>query len=237
MGFFFFVSLVFNSEYCIKQTLRKHFFQQLRMTNCLWVQGRNDVTIQSNIFNQKPHEHSSFLYQPLGVHHLYVHKYIHLYMDGLMDRPSLRTLHFKILHRHLVNNNFWCPKLSERVNVPQRNNQCNFPTSKIKPLIFYLISQEFLYTYICSTYIAPHTYTSTIYFFTTQGFLGLSSFKQQYFIILSTPTVETFSGLTASAIGTFVFYSEYFSTSIYLALYLVPQCQDGIYKDSIAIPI
>lgn len=49
--------------------------------------------------------------------------------------------------------------------------------------------------------------------------------------------METFSGLTASAIGTFVFYSEYFSTSIYLALYLVPQCQDGIYKDSIAIPI
>ena len=49
--------------------------------------------------------------------------------------------------------------------------------------------------------------------------------------------METFSGLTASAIGTFVFYSEYFSTSIYLALYLAPQCQDGIYKDSIAIPI
>lgn len=49
--------------------------------------------------------------------------------------------------------------------------------------------------------------------------------------------METFSELTASAIGTFVFYSEYFSTSIYLALYLVPQCQDGIYKDSIAIPI
>lgn len=43
--------------------------------------------------------------------------------------------------------------------------------------------------------------------------------------------------LRPSAIGTFVFYSEYFSTSIYLALYLVSQCQDGIYKDSIAIPI
>lgn len=43
--------------------------------------------------------------------------------------------------------------------------------------------------------------------------------------------------LSFSAIGTFVFYSEYFSTSIYLALYLVPQYQDGIYKDSIAIPI
>lgn len=49
--------------------------------------------------------------------------------------------------------------------------------------------------------------------------------------------METFSMLSSSAIGTFVFYSEYFSTSIYLALYLVPQYQDGIYKDSIAIPI
>lgn len=48
---------------------------------------------------------------------------------------------------------------------------------------------------------------------------------------------ETFPMLSFSAIGTFVFYSEYFSTSIYLALYLVPQYQDGIYKDSIAIPI
>lgn len=49
--------------------------------------------------------------------------------------------------------------------------------------------------------------------------------------------MESFSEFTTSAIETFVFYSEYFSTSIYLALYLVPQCQDGIYKDSIAIPI
>lgn len=48
---------------------------------------------------------------------------------------------------------------------------------------------------------------------------------------------KPFPCLRSSAIGTFVFYSEYFSTSIYLALYLVPPCQDGIYKDSIAIPI
>lgn len=62
-------------------------------------------------------------------------------------------------------------------------------------------------------------------------------FKQQHFSLWSTAARETFSMLSFCAIGTFVFYSEYFSTSIYLALYLVPQYQDGIYKDSIAIPI
>lgn len=158
-------------------------------------------------------------------------------VHGLTDQPLLGILVCRILSSRLVNDNICCPKLPGRANVPLRNNQGNFPTSKIKPLIVYLISQRFyIHTYIQHT--QPLTHIPALYiFFTTQGFLGLSSLKQQYFIILSTPTVETFSGLTASAIGTFVFYSEYFSTSIYLALYLIPQCQDGIYKDSIAIPI
>lgn len=76
-----------------------------------------------------------------------------------------------------------------------KNNQCNLPANKIKPLISCLIFQEFLYTYVCSAHIALHTHISTISL-TAQGSRGLRGFKQQCFIISSTPTLGTSSGLT-----------------------------------------
>lgn len=233
-----FLPSVYTSENCIEQTLSPLFFfffvSKNDQTVCrMW--RRSNVTIQLSPFNQKSCEVFTFVLE-FGCVPSLSRYIVFTSLHGLMNQPLWGTLRFRILSSHLVNDNFCCPKLPGRVNVSLRNNQCNFPTNKIKPLIFYLISQEFIYIYTFNIHSPLHIYQHYI-FFTTQGFLGLSNLKQQYFIILSTPTVESFSGLTASAIGTFVFYSEYFSTSIYLALYLVPQCQDGIYKDSIAIPI